>query len=59
MSVWNGVVVSPLQAVYEKVDGKKEGNGGSESVDGCGGGEGEEDDMENEEGDGDGDEQMD
>lgn len=39
MSVWDGVVVSPLQSVYEKPDDKKD-------ID-------DEDDMEAAEGDGD------
>lgn len=53
MSVWDGVVVSPLVAVYEKQDGKKDG--GADGADG-GGGDEDEEDMEND--DVDGDEQM-
>lgn len=38
MSVWDGVVVSPLHSVYEKPDSKKDGGVG---------GDDEEEDMEN------------
>lgn len=43
MSVWDGVVVSPLQSVYEKPDSKKDDNGDDDG----------EEDMENAEEDGD------
>lgn len=42
MSVWDGVVVSPMESVYEKPDDKKDG----EDDDDMEGVDGEGDDME-------------